>query len=424
MFDTPSIQSVADTYSQMLVEMRALLVDEATAPTKLTHIAHPEDRPLTHGSHGFEHAHSALMHAHEHMKAKKHSSDLTMKYDGSPSIVFGHHPTTKKFFVATKSAFNKSPKLAHTAAEVDTHYGHAPGLASKLKSALHHLPKVTPKQGVYQGDLMHTRDDHKISEQSIMESDDKVSFTPNTITYTAHGDEARKVKKSHVGVVVHQQYHPNPKKPGFEHMTVSPHPDTHNFKQHPDVHLKTAEHDTSKIDYPKKDQDTFHKHMAAAKAIHDTHGTKMYAATQKHQGEGGHLSTYINSTVRSGESPSVKGFQKHLAAHHEKSASKMKTAGGAAKHTAAGAAHVAHVEKHAGHYSNLLQMHHHLTQAKHTLVHNLAKHEGGLEHHIAGKKSKPEGFVINHKFKGQSEPTKLVNRPEFAKANFLKNKKA
>jgi hypothetical protein len=35
----------------------------------------------------------------------------------------------------------------------------------------------------------------------------KVSFTPNTITYTAHGKQADKIKKSKVGVVVHQQYH-------------------------------------------------------------------------------------------------------------------------------------------------------------------------------------------------------------------------
>ena len=179
------------------------------------------------------------MKAHEHMKAKKHSSALTMKYDGSPSLVFGHHPVTKKFFVATKSAFNKNPKLNHTEADIERNHGHAPGLVSKLKHALKHLPKVTPKHGVYQGDLMHTRSDHKLHEG--------VSFTPNTITYTARGDEEKKVKQSHVGIVVHQQYHPHPTKSGVEHMTVSPHPDTHNFKQHPDVHLKTAEHDTSKI---------------------------------------------------------------------------------------------------------------------------------------------------------------------------------
>jgi hypothetical protein len=132
---------------------------EETEGAKLKHIHHAEDRPLMHGAEGFEHAHAALMQAHEHMKAKAKSSNLSMKYDGSPSIVFGHHPETGKFFVASKSAFNKNPKINHTEADVDKNHGHAPGLASKLKVALKNLPKVTPKKGVYQGDLMHSSED-------------------------------------------------------------------------------------------------------------------------------------------------------------------------------------------------------------------------------------------------------------------------
>jgi hypothetical protein len=126
---------------------------------QLKHIHHAEDRPLMHGHEGFEHAFGALTQAHEHMKAKAKSSNLTMKYDGSPSIVFGHHPKTGKFFVASKSAFNKTPKINHTEADIDRNHGHAPGLASKLKTALKHLPKVTPKKGVYQGDVMHSSED-------------------------------------------------------------------------------------------------------------------------------------------------------------------------------------------------------------------------------------------------------------------------
>lgn len=408
MFELSSLKPVAKAYTRMLTEQMK------SDPQKLTHIHHAEDRPLLHGKDGFEHAHAAMTRAHEHMKAGKNSSDLTMKYDGSPSIVFGHHPQTQKFFVATKSAFNKSPKLAHTAGEVDQHYGHAPGLASKLKSALQHLPKVAPKHGVYQGDLLHTREDH------VHHKNGSVSFTPNTITYTAHGSEAEKVRKSHIGIVVHQQYHEHPDKPGFEHMSVSAHPDTHHFGSHPDVHFKTAEHDTSKIDYSKKEQSEFEKHMHAAKAIHDTHKKEMYGATEKHLG-GEHLGAYINHTVRTGEKPSAKGFSSHIAGRYEREASKMKTPGGQAKKREAGTIHTAHISKHAAHYDNLLAMHNHLQQAKHVLVRNLEKHEGGLEHHIAGKKSKPEGFVINHNHKGRSEPTKLVNRAEFARANFLKN---
>jgi hypothetical protein len=81
------------------------------------------------------------------------------------------------------------------------------------------------------------------------------------------------------------------------------------------------------------------------------------------------------------------------------------------------------VEKNKAHYGNLLAQHHHLAQAKNHLVKSLETHEGGYDHHIAGKKSKPEGFVVNTKHEGKEEPSKLVNRAEFAKANLLKTKK-
>ena len=400
----------------MILFKTFLLSEEAEEVTALKHITHAEDRPLMHGSDGFEHAHAALMQAHAHMKAKAKSSNLTMKYDGSPSIVFGHHPETGKFFVATKSAFNKNPKINHTDADIEKNHGHAPGLVKTLKHALKHLPKVAPKTGVYQGDLMHHADTKTLHESYLAEAS-KVSFTPNTITYTAKGDEAKKIAKSKVGVVVHQQYHGS----DIGSMKVSPHPNLDAFKHHPDAHIHGAEHDTSKVTHSDANEHTFQTHMAAAKKIHDTHGSKMYSAVHPaHSGPVGHLASYINHTVKHDETPNVKGFQTHLTTQHAKQADKVKTASTKAAKTAEGASQVAHVEKNKEHYSNLLKQHVHLAHAKNALVNSLETHEGGYEHHIGGVKSKPEGFVVNHTHKGKEEPTKLVNRSEFAKANLLK----
>ena len=353
------------------------------------------------------------MTAHTHMTGGHKNTNLTMKYDGSPSIVFGHHPKNGKFFVATKSAFNKTPKINHTEKDIDKNHGHAPGLAKTLKHALKHLPKVTPKHGVYQGDLMHHADTKTLHESYIVEAKGDVSFTPNTITYTAKGKEAAKIKKSKVGVVVHHQYSDDMKH-------ASPHVDTSKFKEHPDVHIHGAEHDTSKVKHSAENEKHFQKHMAAAKEIHDTHGHKMYDSIhKKHSGEAGHLSTYINKTVRHDEVPSVKGFKEHLHDTHAKQAAKVTTEKSKSEKTKEGASQIAHVEKHKAHYGNLLSMHHHLHQAKNALVKSLETHEGHYEHHIAGKKSKPEGFVVHH----DSQPTKLVNRAEFAKQNLLKVRK-
>ena len=411
-----------------MLSFKSFLIEETEQSSELKHIHHAEDRPLMHGHAGFEHAHAALMKAHAHMTGGHSNTNLTMKYDGSPSIVFGHHPKTGKFFVATKSAFNKTPKINHTEKDIDKNHGHAPGLVKTLKHALKHLPKVTPKTGVFQGDLMHHAETKTLHEGYIVEAKGSISFTPNTITYTAKGKEADKIKKSKVGVVVHHQYHlPDTSKLSHDYvnrsitgMKASPHVDISKFKHHPDVHIHGVEHDTSKVKHSAENEKHFQKHMAAAKEIHDTHGHKMYGAVHsKHSGESGHLSTYINKTVRHDEVPSVKGFKEHLHDIHSKQAAKVKSEKSKSEKTKEGESQVAHVEKHKAHYGNLLSMHHHLHQAKNALVNSLETHEGHYQHHIAGKKSKPEGFVVHH----DNQPTKLVNRAEFAKQNLLKVRK-
>lgn len=375
---------------------------------KLKHITHAEDRPLQNGSEGFKHAVGALQQAHEHIKSGGHSTALTMKYDGSPSIVFGHHPENGKFFVASKSAFNKNPKINYTDEDIENNHGHAPGLVEKLKHALEHLPKVAPKKGVYQGDVMFSGEDKKETKHGV-------SFTPNTITYSAKGSEGDKIRKAKFGVVVHQQYHGN----DIASMKADASPDVHNFKQHEDVWHKSAEHDASKINYSEKDQEQFRKHIAAAEKINTGSGKEMYSATEPHRGEGGSLETYINQTVRTGEKPTSKGLQKHIKDKFVKAASKLKTPAAQARKETEAKSHVQHIEGNTEHYDNLLNMHHHLQQAKNVLVKNLEKNTGGLEHHIDGKPTGPEGFVVNY----SGEPTKLVNRSEFAKANLLKVRK-
>jgi hypothetical protein len=393
-----------------MLPFRTFLAEATEADDgKLKHIHHAEDRPLFHGAKGFEHAKGALTQAHTHMKSGGNSSALTMKYDGSPAVVFGHHPETGKFFVASKSAFNVNPKINYTHKDIEKNHGHAPGLMDKLHAALNHLKKVAPKTGVYQGDIMHSGTDVEHKKNG------KVSFTPNTITYTASGEEADKIKRSKIGIVTHTQYHGKT----ISDMKADSHPDLHNFNQHPDVWQKSPNHDTKQIHYSEKDQAEFNKHMDAAQKIHNENKGTMYKATEPHRGEAGHLATYINQTVRTGETPSAKGLQDHIKEKYKKVISKLKTPAAQSRKQTEAKTHTDHIENNKEHYENLLKMHHHLQQAKNILVSNLEQHEGGLDHHIDGKKSKPEGFVVNH----AGEPTKLVNRAEFARANLLKVRK-
>lgn len=396
-----------------MINFSEFLTEATTADgegAKLKHIHHAEDRPLFHGAEGFTHAYDALHGAHYHTKQGHQSNKLTMKYDGSPSVVFGHHPETGKFFVASKSAFNKNPKINYTPEDVDKNHGHAPGLADKLKAALKHFPKVAPKEGVYQGDLMYTHDDlHK-------HKDGKVSFTPNTITYTAKGDKADAIKKSKIGVVVHTQYHGH--NLASMHATHDVNPD--DFGHHADVYHHTADYDAKGAHYPEQSQKKVLADLSAAKTIHAAHGAKMYKATEMHQGESGHLGTYINQTVRTGDTPSAEGLKQHIANKYENIVKKLKTEKAQDAKLAELKTHVTHIEKNKQHYENLLKMHGHLQNAKNELVKSLESNEGSYAHAIGGVASKPEGFVYSHTHNNVTEPTKLVNRAEFARQNLLK----
>jgi hypothetical protein len=399
-----------------MLTFKSFLTEEAEGE-KLKHITHAEDRPLQHGAKGFEHAVNALNQAHEHIAGGSHSSALTMKYDGSPAVVFGHHPETGKFFVASKSAFNKNPKINYSHEDIVKHHGHAPGLMDKLHSALNHLHKIAPKTGVYQGDMMYSEGDKEEKKGG------KVSFTPNTIKYTAKGDQAEKIKNSKMGVIVHTQYHGK----DIHTMSADPHPDLHNFAHHPDVWHKSANHDTKHVHYPEEAQQEYKDHIHAAEQIHNDNRGTMYKATEAHRGEGGHLEQYINHTVRTGEAPHAEGFKSFLTKKSEKDyaakAKKLKTPAGISRAKSLSDTelkqHINHVDANSKHYDSLLKMHNHLQQAKNVLVSHLEQHEGGLEHHIGNKRSKPEGFVVNH----AGQPTKLVNRAEFARANLLKVRK-
>ena len=205
---------------------------------KLKHLEHLEDH-LIHGGHeGVAHASETLSDVVAILEGKPRKNfgqqtRITVKYDGAPSIVFGVNPENGKFFVATKSAFNKNPKLNYSDRDIEENHGHAPGLVAKLKEALKELPKVMPKSGgVFQGDVMYTKDD------LVKNKNGSYSFTPNTITYTTDTPEqTRSAEVSNFGVVVHSRYVGKV----LADAKVSFDVDQSQFKRNPDVHMINPE---------------------------------------------------------------------------------------------------------------------------------------------------------------------------------------
>lgn len=377
----------------------AQFITESLETEKLTHLEHAEDHHINAGKAGFNHAVRTLEAVHNKLSGKKSEANLTTKYDGSPSIVFGHHPENGKFFVASKSAFNKNPKINYTPKDIEKNHGHAPGLVDKLKTALKHLPKAAPGHGVYQGDLMYTKND-------VKEHGGSYHFTPNTITYSSKKDseEGKKIGKAKIGVVVHTKYEGK----NFEDMKAKFAPKLGGFAEHKDVHVMDPQTEHEKSHYTSEQKDKFNHHIEKAKALDAKHN---YSHLDGHQI---HLKTYINHTVRTGDAPTVEGFKAHVAESHKKAAEKVKTQASKSKITDKMNKNLAHIDANAKEFKTTLAIHHHLQAAKDQLVNGLSS-QNTYGHSIKGKAAKPEGFVavIDNK------PTKLVDRAEFSRENFL-----
>ena len=105
-----------------------------------THLQHPEDTIL-----------SGDLRAFKDLYGPGH---VSLKIDGAPAVVWGHHPETGRFFVSTKAAFNKKKiRICYDTNDIQTHFGHQEDVANMLFLMLKWLPHEE-FLGVYQGDFM------------------------------------------------------------------------------------------------------------------------------------------------------------------------------------------------------------------------------------------------------------------------------
>jgi len=128
--------------------------------------------------------------------------NMSVKWDGAPAVFCGTNPENGKFFVGTKSVFNKTPKINYTPTDIRRNHGGE--LANKLQVCLRELPKLG-LDGIYQGDLLFTRGDLKAV---AIDGEKMITFTPNTITYAvpAGSDIARRIARAKLGIVFHTKY--------------------------------------------------------------------------------------------------------------------------------------------------------------------------------------------------------------------------
>ena len=172
---------------------------------KNTHLEHLEDDIFNSGPAGVTNSINFLKSLRDMLTEGdgQTAMKVTTKWDGAPAIVCGRNPQDGRFFVGTKSVFNKqNPKVVYSEADADRLY---PGqtVGSILKECLQRLSTL-PIQGVLQGDLLY----QKTPATIMLEGKRNYSFRPNTITYTIDVDSelGQKVGKSKLGIVFHTEY--------------------------------------------------------------------------------------------------------------------------------------------------------------------------------------------------------------------------
>ena len=165
---------------------------------------HLEDNVLNRGIKGARESIDFLRALRDMLAGHSQSKvNVTTKWDGAPAVICGTNPENKKFFVGTKSVFNKEGKLNYTDDDIDKNHS-GEGLNEKLKIALAFLSKLEIK-GILQGDMLFTKGD--IQKQSI-DGESYITFQPNTIVYAVPNNSimASKMMAAQMGIVFHTSY--------------------------------------------------------------------------------------------------------------------------------------------------------------------------------------------------------------------------
>lgn len=174
--------------------------------SKNVHLEHIEDLVFNNGYAGAQEAINYID-SLRHMLAEGTgtTTQLTVKWDGSPAIICGIDPEDGKFFVGTKAVFSKgNPRRCKSTKDVQQWYGDQPELAKMLEAALKYLRELNIG-GIVQGDLMFTPGDLSIVE---INGEDCYVFTPNTITYAVpvKNQLGQRIAQAQIGIIFHTSY--------------------------------------------------------------------------------------------------------------------------------------------------------------------------------------------------------------------------
>ena len=266
--------------------------NEYITEQKNTHMTHIEDKVLYGGVKGTRDAIMALRSLRDALGGV-HDGNVSVKWDGAPAVFAGIDPSDKRFFVAKKGIFNKSPKIYKSDADIDADT--SGDLATKLKLALRYLPDLGIK-GVIQGDFLFGPGDVK---KTKIKGKDYITFHPNTIVYAipAGTEMAKHVLSTKIGIVWHTTY----KGSSFEGMKASYGVDVSRFKSKNVWSQDAMLRDMTQYTMSKKDTEEVNAYLSEAGKIFNQISGSTLRQLEGIRELAQTIETFNNTYVRRGE---------------------------------------------------------------------------------------------------------------------------
>ena len=402
-----------------------ILLGEAKTGKNL-HLEHIEDEVLNGGVDGTRGSINFIQSLRDMLAGSSMKNTyITTKWDGAPAVFCGINPENDKFFVGSKSIFNKTPKINYTPQDIDDN--HPPGLASKLKVALEHLPKLGIK-GVLQGDMMFAKEDLAIK---TIEGERYVTFHPNTIVYAVPlgSDLGKEILNSKMGIVFHTEY----KGTKLEDMKSSFNININRLLKNKDIWFRDAEFTDASgtASFTARDTETITKILSSVGRTFQNISANTLNMIADDSEINTIIKTFNNSKIKTGQQirntrTHVSQLIRYIENKYDKDINKLKTDASKDKKTQRKNEFLKFFLQKKADLEKIFDLMNMLIDAKMMIISKLENMEQLTQTFVkdgAGYKvTAPEGFVAVDQIKGGA--VKLVDRLEFSRNNFnveLKN---
>ena len=386
---------------------------EESKTGKNTHLTHLEDLVFEGGGRA-EEAVAFLQEIAKMLNGNsKSKTNSTVKWDGAPAIFCGIDPENGKFFVGTKSIFNKTPKINYTMSDIRKN--HPGGVADKLKTALRYLKKL-PITGILQGDMMFGPGDIKTKNiDGVMH----YTFKPNTIMYAVpvNSDLGNKLKTAKMGIVFHTTYSGK----SIQDMTASFSVNVNRLKNTSSVWVDDADFKDISGTATLTSTESTNINAIVSQAKSELKIVKSFMDDLKNQEKIiSNLNIYVNSKVKQGTiSLSTKEFMTWMNDKIQGEIDGLTSEAAIKKRESAKKQMLGYLKTKNKDMDSVFSLHALLTKGKLILLRKMesVKSIGTFIQKANGLEvTKPEGFVAVDKISNNA--VKIVDRLEFSRANF------